>query len=253
VLPFAWQTWWFRLIALTGFTMIIAAIVRYVSFRRLRFQLRTLEQQQALHKERARIAKDIHDDVGANLTQIALMGDLVQQDAGKQDIFGSRLETISKTARQAVKSLDEIVWAVNPRNDTLAHLVDYTGQFAVDYLRVAGIRCRLDLPDQTPPREVSTDVRHNLFLVVKEALHNIVKHAHASEVWLRVAATQSHVQIIVEDNGIGFNLRPPAVEADGLSNMQQRIADIGGECKIESLAGAGTRVTVNFPRPLNQN
>jgi len=74
-----------------------------------------------------------------------------------------------------------------PRNDTLAHLIDYAGQFALDYLRVAGIRCRLDLPDQPPAREISTDVRHNLFLVVKEALHNIVKHAHASEVWLRIS------------------------------------------------------------------
>jgi signal transduction histidine kinase len=95
---------------------------------------------------------------------------------------------ISATARQAVKSLDEIVWAVNPRNDTLGHLLDYAGQFALDYLRTVGIRCRLDFPEtEVPPYELSTDLRHNLFLVIKEALHNIFKHAGATEVWLRVS------------------------------------------------------------------
>ncbi len=249
VAPFFWQTWYFRALMLMLFTGFIIAIVRYVSFRRLRLQVKRLEQQEALYKERARIAKDIHDDVGANLTQIALLGDLVQQDGGVQQSFGSRLETISRTARQAVKSLDEIVWAVNPRNDTLAHLIDYTGQFSLDYLRVAGIRCRLDLPEQPPELAVSTDVRHNLFLVVKEALNNIVKHARATEVWLRVGITESHLEIAVEDNGVGFDRTPANSDADGLRNMQQRMADIGGTCCIESHIGAGTKVRASLLLP----
>lgn len=247
VLPFFWQTWWFRVLVLTLFTALVIAIVRYVSFRRLRHQLRRLEQQEALYKERARIAKDIHDDVGANLTQIALLGDLVQQDGGVEQKVGAKLERISSTARQAVKSLDEIVWAVNPRNDTLAHLIDYTGQFALDYLRVAGVRCRLDLPEQPPVREISTDVRHNLFLVVKEALNNIVKHARATEVWLRITTDETHLNIAVEDNGVGFDRPSDTAEADGLKNMQQRIADIGGICRIESHAPGGTKVLVQLP------
>ena len=189
VTPFVWQTWWFRAAALAAFTLVVVAVVRYVSFRRLHRQLRLLEAQAALHKERARIAKDIHDDLGANLTQIALLGELARQDHGEPEKAAARIDTISSTARQAIKSLDEIVWAVNPRNDTLAHLIDYAGQFALDYLRLAGIRCRLDFPEQAPPRELSTEVRHNLFLVIKEALHNIVKHARATEVWLRAMVT----------------------------------------------------------------
>jgi len=118
----------------------IIAIVRYVSFRRLRARLRVLEQQAALQRERARIAKDIHDDLGANLTQIAYLGELANQDRGEPNLVGERIGKISATARQTVKSLDEIVWAVNPRNDTLAHLLDYAGQFTVDYLRTIGIR-----------------------------------------------------------------------------------------------------------------
>ncbi|MEY2429917.1 MAG: hypothetical protein QOJ40_2802 [Verrucomicrobiota bacterium] len=247
--PFFWQTWLFRSFALAGFTLILIALVRYVSFRRLRRHLQHLEQQAALHKERARIAKDIHDDVGANLTQIALLGELTQQDGATPEKSGERIQRISATARLAVKSLDEIVWAVNPRNDTLAHLIDYTGQYALDYLRVADIRCRLDFPEQTLDREVSTDVRHNLFLVVKEALNNIVKHAQASEVWVRVAATGGVLRIAVEDNGCGFEGSPEQNGADGLRNMRQRVADIGGECRIESGTGKGTKVTLTLGWP----
>jgi signal transduction histidine kinase/ligand-binding sensor domain-containing protein len=249
VAPFFWQTWWFRSAVLAGFTLGIVAIVRYVSFRRLRRQLRLLEVQAGLHKERARIAKDIHDDLGANLTQIALLGELARQDRGEPDKAAARLDTISGTARQAIKALDEIVWAVNPRNDTLPHLIDYAGQFALDYLRLAGIRCRLDFPEQTPARELSTDVRHNLFLGIKEALHNIVKHARATEVWVRASVTDRGLEMRIEDDGCGFAPGPEDALADGLRNMRQRLAEVGGECRIESRPGAGTKAVFYLPWP----
>lgn len=246
VRPFFWQTWTFRAAAIAAFTGIIIGIVRYVSFRRLRTQLRVLEQQSALHQERARIAKDIHDDLGANLTQISLLGELAQQDRATPEKAGEHIGKISSTARQLIKSLDEIVWAVNPSNDTLAHLVDYSGQFAFDYLRLAGIRCRLDFPEQTPARELSTDIRHNLFLIIKEALHNIVKHSHATEVWLRVQAMNGELHIAIEDNGQGFDHPPEHPGADGLRNMRHRAEEIGGKCKIESKSGSGTKVLVDL-------
>jgi signal transduction histidine kinase/ligand-binding sensor domain-containing protein len=249
VKPFFWQTWWFRSAALAAFTLAIVAIVRYVSFRRLHRQLRLLEAQAALQSERARIAKDIHDDLGANLTQIALLGELAQQDRGEPEKAAARIASISGTARQAIKSLDEIVWAVNPRNDTLTHLIDYTGQFAVDYLRLAGIRCRLDFPEQPPRRELSTEVRHNLFLVTKEALNNIVKHAGATEVWLRAKVTDERLELSIEDNGGGFAQAPDNAWADGLRNMRQRLEEIGGECHIKSQPGSGTMVALFLPWP----
>jgi signal transduction histidine kinase/ligand-binding sensor domain-containing protein len=245
--PFLWETWWFRGAVLAGFTGIIIAIVRYVSFRRLRRQLLQLEQQATLHKERARIAKDIHDDLGASLTQISLIGELARQDSASQEKVGGHIEKMSGTARQAVKSLDEIVWAVNPRNDTLAHFIDYTGQFALDYLRLAEVRCRLDLPEQVPPRELSTDVRHNLFLVVKEAINNTVKYAHATELRLRIAVTEEKLELSIEDNGRGFEHPPDAAGADGLRNMEQRLADIGGRCWIQGRPGAGVKISLELP------
>ena len=249
VAPFFWQTWWFRLTVPGAFTFGVIAIVRYVSFRRLQKQLRVLEAQASLQKERARIAKDIHDDLGANLTQIAFLGELAHQDLGEPEQVATRVEKISTTARLAIKSLDEIVWAVNPRNDTLAHLVDYAGQFAVDYLRLAGIRCRLDFPEQIPPHELSANLRHNLFLVIKEALHNVVKHAGATELWLRAGVTDGALDICIEDNGRGFENAPDDALADGLRNMRQRMADIGGEIQWESRSGSGTKASLHLPWP----
>jgi signal transduction histidine kinase/ligand-binding sensor domain-containing protein len=249
VAPFFWRTWWFRLAAVAAFTLSVIAIVRYVSFRRLRARLHVLEQQAALQRERARIAKDIHDDLGANLTQIAFLGELANQDRGEPNLVGERIGKISATARQSVKSLDEIVWAVNPRNDTLAHLLDYAGQFALDYLRTIGIRCRLDFPAEIPARELSTDLRHNLFLAIKEALHNIFKHANATEVWLRAIVDQQALEIVIEDNGRGFAHAPDDALADGLRNMQQRMADIGGGFRVESAPGKGTKINLRLPWP----
>lgn len=252
VRPFYWQTWWFRSAVLLAFTLTLIAIVRYVSFRRLRRQVIVLEQQAALQRERSRIARDIHDDLGANLTQIAFLGELADQDRGEPDKAAERVQKISATARQAIKSLDEIVWAVNPRNDTLAHLMDYAGQFALDYLRLAGIRCRLDFPEQCPPCELSSDLRHNLFLVIKEALNNIVKHARASEVRLGIRVSGDLLDVTIEDNGCGFDSSSAGDGAhdplaDGLRNMRHRMGDIGGTFEFQSAPGRGTRTHLGLP------
>ena len=247
VAPFSWQTWWFRLAVLGLFTGGVVALVRYVSFRSLRLKLRAAEQLAALHQERARIAKDIHDDLGGSLTQISLLSELARQDREAPDKTARHAARISETARQVIKSLDEIVWAVNPRNDTLPHLIDYTGQFAVEFLRAAGIRCHVDLPEHPPPRAVPAEVRHNLFLTVKEALNNVARHAHASEVWLQAVVADAALRVVIEDNGQGFARAPDDATADGLRNMRQRMDEIGGQFQIVSRPGGGTRVELTAP------
>lgn len=242
--PYFYQTWWFQSAAIIAVLAGMTGIIRHLATRRLRLKMQELERHQAIERERARIARDIHDDLGASLNLIAVLGDLA-----KKEKTGERIEKMSGTAREAVKSLDEIVWAVNPRNDTLSHLVDYTCQFAADYLRDAGIRCLLDVPEQMPAREVQANVRHNVFLVVKEALQNIVKHAHASEAWLRINVSPGRLEIAVEDNGRGFDHEPANSWADGLRNMRQRLSEIGGDCRIQSRPGAGTVITVELPLP----
>jgi len=246
VLPYFYQTWWFNTFVVLAVLGIVAGTVRHTVTRRLRLKLELLERHKAVELERSRIAKDIHDDLGASLTLIAVLGDLA-----KKEKTNERIEKMSGTAREAVKSLDEIVWAVNPRNDTLSHLVDYTGQFATDYLRDAGIRCLLDVPESLPAREVPANVRHNVFLVVKETLQNIVKHARASTVWLRINTDERGLHIGIEDNGCGFDQPTGDSWANGLRNMRQRLAEIGGDCRIQSRPGAGTTITVELPFPRN--
>lgn len=249
VAPFFWQTWWFRLGLFAAFTVLVVAIARYIAVRRLREKLHAAEQQAALDRERARIAKDIHDDVGASLTQVTLLSGLVQRDRGEPEKIGEHVRRISSAVRSVTDALDEIVWAVNPRNDTLPHLVSYLGKYTLEFLRMAGIKCVLELPERPPATTVSAEVRHNLFLVTKEALNNIVRHAQATAVTLTIVSSEHALTITLRDDGRGFviPILDEATGADGLYNMRQRMAAIGGTCRIESRTGAGTVVVLQLP------
>ncbi len=247
VQPFVSQTWWFRLSLLGLFTAGLMAVVRYASYRRLQARLRSLEQEAHLQRERVRIAKDIHDDLGSSLTQISLIGKLAEQDIADPSKARAHVDRIAAIARQGVKSVDEIVWAVNPRNDTLVHLLDYAGQHAVDFLRAAGVRCRVDFPNRPPDVVLAADLRHHLFMSIKEALNNIVKHAHATEVRLLAKVETGVLRLSIEDNGRGFEEAPENALSDGLRNMRQRLSESGGHCEVESLPGVGTKITVEAP------
>jgi len=247
VAPFFWQTWWFRLATTGLFAVVLVATVRYVSFRRLRSRLRLLEQQAALDRERARIARDLHDHLGGTLTQVTLQLELALRNRGKPEKTGAHMERGLAAAREVIQSLDETVWAVNPGNDTLPHLVNYIGEYAVEFFQAAGIRCRLDLPEQLSPQPVSAETRHNLFLAVKEALNNVVRHASASEVELCAKVNNGSLTLVVEDNGHGFQPDASRGSADGLRNMRQRMETIGGVFAVESRAGGGTRLSFVCP------
>ena len=249
--PFFWQTWWFRLGVLGALVASVVAVVRYVSFRRLRLRLRRLEQETAVQKERARIAKDLHDDLGAHLSQIAMLSELAQSDYHKPEQAHGHIDLIFRTARSVTRSLDEIVWAVNPRNDSLDRFAAHLCTFAPEFLRAAGIRCRLDVPMDLPGTPLPANVRHHLYLAFKEALHNVVKHAGATEVWLRLQVGARELTLIIEDNGRGFS---PGVAGapgeDGLVNLRQRMGEIGGRFEQHSEPGRGTRTVLIAPLEL---
>jgi signal transduction histidine kinase len=147
--------------------------------------------------------------------------------------------------------MDEIVWAISPHHDTLDSLVNYLSKFAQDFLNVAGIRYRLSVPIQLPPWSLTADARHSLFLAFKEALHNVVKHASATEVHVSLTLAESGFSAVIEDNGIGFDpaqadmaIKDPLriASGNGLANMRKRLVAIGGECRVDSTPGKGTRV-----------
>ena len=249
VRPFFWQNWWFRVLLTMAFTAVVIAIVRYVSFRRLRQRMQHLEQQAVLDKERARIAKDLHDDLGASMTQMTLVLELALQQRREPDAVIGTVQDGLHAAREAIKSLDAAVWAVNPANNTLPELVAYIGQFGMEFLQQANIRCVLDLPDHPPERPVSAELRHSLFLIVKEALNNVVRHAQAGEVRLQILITPAALELLIADNGRGIERRPDDALADGLRNMRQRAEELGAQFQIDSAPGAGTKITVRYPWP----
>ena len=244
-----WNTSWFRLLVLVFISGIVALSVRLQARRKYLARVRKLEQEAFLQRERARIAKDLHDELGASLTQISLLGKLTQHDLSEPEKARPHVEKIAGLARQGVKSVDEIVWAVSPRNDTLGQLLDYAGQHAVDFLGAAGIRCRIDFPEKISVRELPADIRHGLFMVVKEALHNSVKHSGATEITLAVRLEGNRLHLSVADNGRGFTAAKSDGLADGLRNMKQRVTDLGGECTITSQPDTGTNVRVELDLP----
>jgi ligand-binding sensor domain-containing protein/signal transduction histidine kinase len=249
VLPLFWQTRWFRAAAAAALLGIVAALVYYFSTQAMRRQVAAFRQQQALEKERARIARDIHDQVGASLTQLALLGEMVEADKDSPEEAGGHARQISLTARETTRALDEIVWTVNPSNDTLDGLVNYICKHAQDYFAVAGLRYRLDVPAQLPPASISPEARHNVFLAAKEAVTNIVKHARASEAWLRLRLEPGRFTLEIEDNGRGpAGLNEKAAESrNGLRNMRKRMEDVGGHFFIGPRPQGGTLVRLTVP------
>jgi signal transduction histidine kinase/ligand-binding sensor domain-containing protein len=256
VVPWFWQTWWFASGAMLAGIGAVGGAARYVTRRRLRQRMEHLERQRALEKERSRIAKDIHDDLGASLTRIMLLSQSNSAELEDSRQAAAHLEKIYLTARELTRAMDEIVWAVSPHHDTLDSLVTYLGKFAQDFLSVAKIRCRLDVPMQLPVWPLTAEMRHNLFLAFKEALNNVVKHASATEVRVSLVLAEFGFSLLVQDNGRGFD---PVVGAatkkdalristgNGLTNMRKRMEGIGGECQIESAAGNGARVKFIVP------
>ena len=247
VQPQFWQTGWFRVSMILCLLGIVAGVVRYLSTQKLHRQLQTFQQREALEKERARIARDLHDQLGANLTQVALLGEMAEADKNAPEEIESHAQQIYQTARETTRSLDEIVWAVNPANDTLDGLVNYAGKYAQEYLALAGLRYRADLPAQLPAIPIPPEVRHNVFLAFKEAVHNVVKHAQATEARIQLRLQPDKFILEIEDNGRGMGSQAAPQNRNGLRNMKKRMEDIGGEFSIAPGANGGTIVRLTVP------
>lgn len=223
---------------------------------RLRLQRRILrlEHLHALDTERARIAHDIHDDLGSRLSQLSVLGELAGRNIDAAAPVQPHLEKLRATTGEAFQALDEIVWAVNPKQDSVAGLMTYLREFGPEFLSPVGISCRLDFPSPAPDVPLNSEKRHHLFLVVKEALNNVVKHARATEVWLRLTLKEKTLSLTIEDNGHGFafpqpstlNPQPPGM-GNGLPNMRERLTRLGGRFTLRSASGQGTRIDLTLP------
>jgi ligand-binding sensor domain-containing protein/signal transduction histidine kinase len=246
--PF-WRTWWFLGASTAALLGSIVAGVHFFSTQRLQRQLERLRHQEALEKERARIARDIHDQLGANLTQVSLLSELVESDKEFPAEVEAHAQQISRTARDTARALDEIVWAANPSNDTLDGLINYVCKHAQEYLAVAGVRYRLEVPTDLPAVPIPPEVRHNIFLAAKEAVTNVVRHAQASAAWVRLRLEPGTFILEIEDNGRGLaGLDPQAASArNGLRNMRKRMEDIGGQFHMGPGRDGGALIRLSAP------
>jgi len=258
--PF-WKRAWFLSLAGIATAGGVGAMARFVSVRHLRRKLARLEEAHAVEKERMRIAQDMHDEIGGKLSRISFLSDMACQNVPASSDAGQQMDQVSETAREVIRTVDEIVWAVSPRNDTLDSAIHYICRHAEEFFELTPIELQLGLPGEVPALRLSAEVRHNLFCAVKESLHNVLKHARASKVRITFAVRPAEFEVTVIDNGRGFeaadslkapgNGRPAMHAGDGLLNMRERLESVSGRFVIESAPGRGT--TVTFSIPLSHN
>ncbi len=239
IFPPLWGTWWFKVTSILLLFITAGSTIRYVEMRRIKRKMELLEQERALEHERARISRDMHDEIGSNLSEIAILSELAKKNPENAE---HHVQEISELTTEVIDNVSEIVWAMNPQNDRLDNLIAHTRRFAVKYLGLANINCRFTSPENIPGHLVSAEFRRNIFLVVKETLHNIVKHSFATEVLFVVNFSDHNLEIKIKDNGKGFSLEKLQTSGNGLSNMKKRIEDVGGTIALRSTPGKGTRI-----------
>jgi signal transduction histidine kinase/ligand-binding sensor domain-containing protein len=239
-----WQTVMFRITLAVLLAAGVGWAIRDYTRRRLDAQRVLLERQRAIEKERTRIATDMHDDLGAGLSRIKFLSDTIGIKQQRSQPIDDEISGIRDYSREMIDKMGEIVWALNQKNDLLSDLLSYTRSYAATYLLQAGIRSRIEAPEEFPYRIVSGEFRRNVYLAVKEALHNVVKHSQAQEVYIRMEAGKELV-IVLQDDGIGFDRAAIRPFANGLHNMERRIGELGGTLTVQT--GNGTTIVITAP------
>jgi len=244
--PFWLNIWFYSAVGVLAIVSIILVTKRY-SQQRVKQQLRDLEKKTLVVLERLRISKDMHDEIGSGLTHIALLSELNASRARSADQMKKDITAISQTSQQLVQSMGEIIWAINPQNDTLENLLAYIREKTHAYFEPFSIRYTIEFPEQIPLIRLSNVQRRNLFLVTKESLNNALKHARASFIALKVTIDASQVVFTISDNGVGMGENPGTHLSNGLRNMKGRIYEINGTFEVVSSEGEGTHIVFSMP------
>jgi hypothetical protein len=239
-----WETGWFQitLLAVSG----LGGLTSLYLMMQLAVQSKA---HRLLRLERARIARDIHDDLGTRLTQLLLIGEEAQSTLPAESATRGQFSEMCDNARNVLGAIDEVVWVVNSQRDTLREFVIYVCKYAESFLRLALVRCRFDIQRELPDISLDMPFRRNLLLTVKEALSNAVKHSGANEVAVCIRLQGQALIAVVEDNGRGFDEGQVDAARHGLHNMMTRMNDLGGRCRVQSAPGAGCRIEFEIPLP----
>jgi signal transduction histidine kinase/ligand-binding sensor domain-containing protein len=250
--PHFWQTWWFATLLAVLTIGSISSLARYLTKQRMQRKLEALARLNAVEKERTRIARDMHDELGAKLTKISFLGNTAQMNSSNSSETNDHIGKMAEAARELILSLDQIVWAVDPENDSLENLANYICRYASEFTANSSVQCKFKIPLRLPPCSLSTDVRHNLFLTVKEALNNALKHSGATEIVIAISATAEEFKITISDNGRGLAADNEAVQKSkrsgrGLANMRERLKSIHGSFSAASHPGQGMEISLTIP------
>lgn len=239
--PF-WRTYWFIFLIIVVIASCTAIIVKSLNSARYRQRIKILEQEGAIEKERMRISKDMHDEVGASLTRISILSELAKKQKNDPVKAEKIIGQISEIAGNVVDEMSEIIWAMNPKNDLLDRFAAYIREYASTYLEPQQIEIRFHFPTEIPSVAMSAELRRNLFLTMKEALHNIVKHAQATEVDITLQFENQILEIVLKDNGQGFDPDHISNKGNGLQNMPKRLTECHGSYHLISALGKGTEI-----------
>ncbi len=247
--PFYYQTWWFYMVCGVGLFGAVFGVGTW-RVRELR-KIHRLEYLHGLDQQRQRIARDIHDDLGASLAQILqLSGEMPEsQDPSDPAQAGNHNRRIASLAEEAVAHIAEIVWANNPKYDTLEDLVAYLREYAARFLEATPIQGQFDFPEAVPDRIVTGLFRRHLLLLVKEGLQNVIKHAGAHHVRLRLALPGERLELTISDDGRGLADAEGSARGNGLPNMRYRVSELNGSFDLRSAPGQGTEIRIDVPLP----
>lgn len=244
VSPAWWQTWWafiLYLLAAAG----IAGLIVYAVYRT------RLQRMIELERVRTRIATDLHDDIGASLSQISILSEILAQkngeNVGENGIDETRsLNLIAETSRELTNSMSDVVWAINPKRDHLRDLVQRMRRFASDILSAKDIDFDFSAPKENLEMKLDVDIRQQIYLVFKESVNNAVKHSECTEVNIEFTADVNRFFLCVSDNGKGFQINDDS-DGNGLHSMRSRAENVGGTFNISTIIGSGTSVTLEIP------
>nr|WP_294949677.1 sensor histidine kinase [uncultured Mucilaginibacter sp.] len=246
--PFWQQTWFY---VTCGFLVIggITYLTWLLSQLKIKRRLRLLERRHAIDAERNRISRDMHDEIGSGLTHIALLSELIQTQYKTDAAVKNDVGNISASARKLITNMSEIIWALNPQNDSLENLLAYTREQMQQYFEPFDMVLQIDFADTVPHIPLTNEQRRNLYLVTKEALNNTMKHARASLVKLSFEISGTLMVFTICDNGCGLPYGCQKPNSNGLKNMQKRMEDIGGQLQItNSLNGLSVCYTLCLPK-----
>ena len=240
-----WQTGWFQMSLLA-----ICAAAVFVSLSLVAQLAMHRKESWLLQQERARIARDIHDDVGSRMTQLVLHGEVAKSELPSESGMRSHLDKICEEARGVLSTMDEILWAVNPKRDTFGDFASYVCDYTQAFLKPTPIHCLFDVAPAMSATVLDLPLRRALLMVIKETLNNAVKYSEAAELRLQISRQGQNLVVAVTDNGKGFDLTKTKQNRNGLTNMAQRMREVAGTCRINSEPGRGCRT--EFVVPLQQ-